>query len=87
MPAPHRKTEYKFLALRSNAAAKGCVYMFERNVFSRDQWNERGRAVVVENSEARNVVMYWGRDVRGARHVFSEDQTLPVEQFSEQVAA
>jgi hypothetical protein len=50
-----------------------------QELLSRDQWNQRGRAVVVENSEARDVVVYWGRDVRGARHVFAESQTVAFE--------
>jgi hypothetical protein len=52
--------------------------------FSRDQWHDRGRAVVVDNSEARGVTNYWEGHAglhRGAWHVFSEDQTLPVEQL------
>jgi hypothetical protein len=62
--------------------------MSERMVLSRDDWQLRGRVVFVENSEARDVVVYWGENVRGARHVFSHSQTVPVEQFqTEQVAA
>jgi hypothetical protein len=62
--------------------------MFERNVFSRDQWNQVGRVVCVPNSEAKDVVVFWGKGVRGARHVFSEDQTLAFEELqTKQVAA
>jgi hypothetical protein len=53
--------------------------MFERNVLSRDEWNQRGRVVTVDNSEAVDVVLFWGKHVRGARHVFAESQTVAVE--------
>ena len=51
---------------------------------SRDEWRERGRVVTAPNEEARTVVNYWEGHAglkRGAWHVFSENQTVPVEQF------
>jgi hypothetical protein len=61
--------------------------MSESKLFSREQWYARGRIVCVPNSEARDVVNFWeGQAVglkRGAWHVFSEDQTVPVEQLQE----
>jgi hypothetical protein len=48
---------------------------------SRDQWRERGRDVCVPNSEALDVVNYRSGQsglYRGAWHVFSEDQTVPL---------
>ena len=62
--------------------------MFQKNFFSRDEWRERGRVVTAPNEEAKDVRNYWHGLAglkRGAWHVFSEDQTLPVE--SRQVAA
>ncbi len=65
--------------------------MFEIKLYSREQWCARGRVVCVPNSEARDVENYWeGHAVglkRGAWHVFSEDQTVPVEQFGQQEVA
>ncbi|HEV3420845.1 MAG TPA: hypothetical protein VG075_11115 [Candidatus Acidoferrum sp.] len=61
--------------------------MFQKKYFSRDEWRERGRVVCVPNSEARDVCLYWENNIvglkRGAWHVFSEDQTLPVEQYQQ----
>jgi hypothetical protein len=48
---------------------------------SREQWCALGRVVDVENSEAKDVVSFWEKKVRGARHVFSEEQTNELEQF------
>jgi hypothetical protein len=62
------------------------MYSNQRNLFSRDEWRERGRIVTVTNEEAIDVVNYFGTNVRGARHVFAEDQTVPVEQLSEVAA-
>jgi hypothetical protein len=53
---------------------------------SREQWREYGRTVVVDNTEAKSVVNYWEGHAglhRGAWHVFSEDQTVPVEQLQQ----
>jgi hypothetical protein len=54
---------------------------------SRDQWRERGRVVTAPNEEAKQVANYWDGQAtglhRGAWHVFSEDQTQPVEQFQQ----
>lgn len=61
--------------------------MFERKWFSREKWRELGRVVVVENSEARDVFNFWAKNVRGARHVFSEEQTVEMFQQQEAVAA
>jgi hypothetical protein len=55
-----------------------------QQLFSRDQWLERGRVVTAPNEEAKDVVNFYLPDrygVAGARHVFSEGQTQPVEQF------
>jgi hypothetical protein len=56
----------------------------QRSLFSREQWRERGRIVCVPNSEAKDVVNYWPGQANGlyvgAWHVFSEDQTMPVQQ-------
>jgi hypothetical protein len=63
--------------------------MFQEKYFSRDEWRERGRVVCVPNWEAKDVVNFWEGHTglyRGAWHVFSKDQTVPVEQ-AEQVAA
>ena len=49
-------------------------------LLSRSEWCARGRVVVVENSEAKKVVNWWSENARGAHHVFTEAQTLPVEQ-------
>jgi hypothetical protein len=60
------------------------------SLFSRDQWRERGRIVCVPNSEAKSVYLYFEGGAfglyRGAWHVFSAEQTLPVDQIG-QVAA
>jgi hypothetical protein len=53
---------------------------------SRDEWFERGRVVTAPNEEARDVVNYFSTNVRGARHVFAQDQTQPVEQVREVAA-
>lgn len=61
----------------------------QRILLSRDQWQQRGRVVCVPNEQAKSVVNYWEGQAglqRGAWHVFSEDQTLPVAQ-QEEVAA
>ena len=53
---------------------------------SREQWRERGRVVTAPNEEAKSVANYWEGQAglkRGAWHVFSEDQTLPVEQLQQ----
>jgi hypothetical protein len=58
--------------------------MFQKKYFSRDEWRERGRVVTAPNEEAKTVVNFYlpGRyGVAGARHVFAQDQTVPVEQF------
>jgi hypothetical protein len=63
---------------------------FEKKYFSRDQWRERGRIVCVPNAEAAAVVNYWEGHTglhRGAWHVFSEDQTVPMEQLQQVGAA
>jgi hypothetical protein len=55
--------------------------MEQRNRLSRDQWLERGRVVIAPNEEAKGVRNYWQGYAglkRGAWHVFSEDQTLPL---------
>jgi len=62
----------------------------QRSLFSRDEWRERGRIVCVPNEEAKSVVNYWEGHPglhRGAWHVFSEDQTVPLEQFGLQGVA
>jgi len=59
------------------------MYSNQRSLFSRDEWLERGRVVTAHNDEARTVVNYWEGHAglhRGAWHVFSENQTVPVEQ-------
>lgn len=56
----------------------------QRKWLSRDQWRERGHVVCVPNEEAKDVVNFWVGHAglhRGAWHVFSKDQTIPVEQF------
>ena len=59
--------------------------------FSRDQWSQRGRVVVVPNEEAKTVVSYWENNTvglkRGAWHVFDESQTVPVEQIQQMEVA
>ena len=66
-------------------AKEGCLSMHSNQVqwLSRDEWGERGRIVTAPNEEARDVFNYLGTNVRGARHVFDEDQTVPVEQFQQ----
>ena len=54
---------------------------FERRLFSREQWLERSRFVVVPNREAKDVFTFFGVNVCYARHVFAQDQTVLVEQF------
>jgi len=59
------------------------MYSNQGSLFSRDEWLERGRVVTAQNEGAKNVVNYWEGHAglhRGAWHVFSEDQTQPVEQ-------
>jgi len=66
------------------------MYSNQKSLFSRDEWLERGRVVTAHNDEARTVVNYWEGHAglkRGAWHVFSEDQTQPVEQFQQEGAA
>jgi hypothetical protein len=61
----------------------------DRPWLSREAWLEHGRNVCVPNQEAKDVVNHFlpdRRGVFGARHVFSEDQTVPVDQIG-QVAA
>jgi hypothetical protein len=72
------------LLMRLKRRAEGCLFMFKTKFLSRDQWLERDRIVTALNEEAKDVVNYWEGHAglqRGAWHVFSEDQTLPVEQF------
>lgn len=62
------------------------MYSNQRKWFSRDQWRGRGRVVIAPNEEAKDVVNYWEGHAglhRGAWHIFSEDQTQPVEQFQQ----
>ena len=66
------------------------MFPFERKFFSRDEWCERGRIVVVSNAEAKDVVNLFHADrpgIAGARHVFADDQTVPVEEFEYEQAA
>jgi hypothetical protein len=63
--------------------------MFQK-LLSRDEWLKHGRVVIAANEEAKDVCNFyirgrWG--VAGARHVFTDDQTLPLEQFQSEVAA
>ena len=65
------------------------MYSSQTELFSRDQWRERGRIVTAPNEEAKGVRNYWLSYAglkRGAWHVFTEDQTVPVEQVSEAAA-
>ena len=63
------------------------MYSKQRSLFSRDEWFERGRVVTAPNEEARDVVNYFSTNLRGARHVFAQDQTEPVEEFRQEGAA
>jgi hypothetical protein len=63
------------------------MYSNQRSLFSRDEWRDRGRIVTAPNEEARDVVNYFSANVRGARHVFAQDQTQPVEEFRQEGAA
>jgi hypothetical protein len=56
-------------------------------LLSRSEWCARGRVVVVDNSQAEDVVNFWEENVRGAKHVFTEDQTVPADVNQEQVQA
>jgi len=56
-------------------------------LLNRVQWCELGRVVAVENSEAKAVVNFWKPNVRGARHVFAESQTIPLAQFMQESVA
>jgi len=63
------------------------MFHFERRWFLRDEWLQHGRVIVVSNDEARDVCNHWENNKRGAWHTFGFDQTRPVEQMQQVVAA
>lgn len=53
-------------------------------LLSRDEWIRRGRFVCAPNEEAKDVHNFYLPNVRGTRHVFAQEQTIPLEQVGQQ---